>query len=158
MRDYSKISPKLWRSQRFRNVGSDDARLLYVFLLSCEHQNSAGCPRLPDAYAAADLNWTAERLNAARLHLITADLISHDGATDEYFVHRWFRHNPTTNPKHIKGVERLISELDSDLVREVAETEYEAFREEKAASQSASEALTNGNRLANSSYLNGGKR
>jgi hypothetical protein len=121
MRDFSKVSPKLWRSGRFRDL-SDDARLLYLFLLTCEHQTSAGCCRIPGAYATADLGakWTAERLHAARDHLSKAELIVHDDNTDEYFVCRWFKHNPPTNQKHLQGVRRMISELDSEAVREVA--------------------------------------
>ena len=122
MREYSKVSPKLWRSKRFRSLASDDARLLYLFLLTCEHQTSAGCFRLPDAYAAADLGWDADRLEGARAPLIP-DMIAHDAETEECFVRRWFRHNPPTNQKHLKGVQRIISELDSDHVREVAEEE-----------------------------------
>lgn len=121
MRDYSKVSPKLWRSRRFSQL-PDDARMFYMFLLTCEHQTSAGCLRLPEAYAAADLNWQPERLGGARAPLIP-EMIAYDGATDEYFILRWFRHNPPTNSKHLKGVKRLISEVDSDTVREVAEAE-----------------------------------
>ena len=66
MRTFSKISPKLWRSPRFRSLESGDERLLYLYVLTCEHQSSAGCFRLPDAYAASDLGWTEERLSDAR--------------------------------------------------------------------------------------------
>lgn len=131
MREYSKVSPKLWRSKRFRNLASDDARLLYLFLLTCEHQTSAGCFRLPDAYAAADLGWNADRMEGARVPLI-AEMIAHDAETEEYFVRRWFNHNPPTNQKHLKGVQRLISELDSDHVRETAEEELNGHIEKPA--------------------------
>ena len=43
-----------------------------------------------------------------------AELLVHDEGTDEYFVPRWFKHNPACNAKHKQGIERLISELDSD--------------------------------------------
>lgn len=122
MREYSKVSPKLWRSKRFRLLATDDARMFYLYLLTCEHQTSAGCFRLPDAYAASDLGWDTERMEGARAPLVT-DMIGHDAETDEYFVRRWFNHNPPTNQKHLKGVQRIISELDSDHVREIAEEE-----------------------------------
>ncbi|MHB9446940.1 hypothetical protein ACYG9R_09210 [Mesorhizobium sp. RSR565B] len=155
MREYSKISPKVWRSPRFRSLEMDDSRLFYLFLLSCEHQSSAGCFRLPDAYAAADLNWSVDRLETARAPLV-GDFIVHDAATFEYFIARWFRHNPTTNVKHRQGVRRLISELDSDLVREAAEIELEEHEESKNVSASASIALSGANdRLAGSQFLNG---
>ena len=124
MRTFSKISPKLWRSPRFRSLESGDARLLYLYVLTCEHQSSAGCFRLPGAYAASDLGWTEGRLSEAREALTKAALLVHDAGTDEYFVPRWFKHNPACNAKHKQGIERLISELDSDHVREAAESEY----------------------------------
>ncbi len=125
MRDFSKVSPKVWRSRRFRDLPADDARMFYLFLLTCEHMSSAGCFRLPDAYAASDLGWQTDRIGGARAPLVPAELIVHDPETDEYFIRRWFRHNPTTNQKHLQGVRRLISELDSDHVREAAEEELE---------------------------------
>ena len=75
MRDYSKVSPKLWRSPRFRSLESGDARLFYLFFLTCEHQSSAGCFRLPVAYAASDLGWTEERFQMARSALVEAELL-----------------------------------------------------------------------------------
>ncbi|TIP69775.1 MAG: hypothetical protein E5X53_30830 [Mesorhizobium sp.] len=122
MRDYSKISPKIWRSTRFHDR-SDDAKFLHLYLLSSTHQTSAGCFTLPDAYAIADLNWTMERFKAAHTELVAADMIVHDDATNEYFIPLWFRHNPPMGPKHQIGVKRLISQLESDHVREAAEAD-----------------------------------
>ena len=72
MRDYSKVSPKLWRSPRYRSLESGDARLLYLYFLTCEHQSSAGCFRLPVAYAASDLGWTENRFTDARAALASS--------------------------------------------------------------------------------------
>lgn len=157
MRDYSKISPKVWRSARFRSLTTEQAKNFYLFALSCDHQSSAGCFRLPDAYAAADLNWSQEQLEAARAMVIAAELIVHDPATEEYFVLRWFKHNPAHNPKHRKGVERIISELDSDIVREIAEAEYQESCPVNPLDTplSPSWPARNGSHLANSQYLRG---
>ncbi|UVK39920.1 hypothetical protein LHFGNBLO_001335 [Mesorhizobium sp. AR10] len=160
MRDYSKISPKVWRSPRFRSQ-SDDSRLLYVYLLTCEHQSSAGCFRLPDAYAAENLNWPVERVLAARAPLVACELVAHDPKKFEYFILRWFRHNPTTNPKHLQGVMRLISELDSDPIREVAEAELEESLENKGRTSnvvSVTDKLSGQDRLTGSKFLSGNGR
>jgi len=155
MREYSKISPKLWRSPRFRDLASDDARLFYLYTLTCGHQTSAGCFRAPDAYVASDLAWSESRVVAARAEAIETGLIVHDPATDEYFVPRWLQHNPTTNGKHLKGVERLISQLDSDHVREAAEYELDEHASGRNGSEGVSERLPNGNHLTQTGYLNG---
>src|SRR5687767_11979879 len=105
-RDFSKVSPKVWRSPRFMGLNSERAKLLYMYVLTCQHQSSAGCFRLPDAYASDDLGWSQADLDGARAALVGAELLVHDAETDEYFVPRWFKHNPGTNPKHRKGIER----------------------------------------------------
>lgn len=154
-REYSKVSPKVWRSPRFRGLQVEQ-KLFYVYVLTCEHQSSAGCFRLPDAYAAADLGWTERDLEKARSALIGAELLVHDPATEEYFVLRWFKHNPGTNPKHRSGIQRLISELDSDHVREAAEAEYSSTAPEPNPLDSPSVTqIGSSSRLANSSYLRG---
>jgi hypothetical protein len=76
MREFSKISPRVWRSQRFRALASDDARHLHLYLLTCEHQNSAGAFRLPAGYACNDLNWGQDRFSRALAELEEAGLMS----------------------------------------------------------------------------------
>lgn len=155
MRVYSRISPKVWRSPRFRGLPTDRAKAFYLYTLSCEHQSSAGCFRLPDAYAAADLAWTESELDEARSTVIAADLLIHDPATEEYFVPRWFKHNPSCNTKHRKGIERLISEMDSDIVREAAEMEFaESIPVESE--NPLDTPMLGGGRLTNTRYFNGG--
>ena len=52
-------------------------------------------------------------------------MLVHDAVTDEYFVRRWFRHNPPTNPKHAHGVLRLIEALESETVQDAARAELD---------------------------------
>lgn len=123
MRKFSMVSPKLWDSPRFHALGSDDARYLYVYLLTCKHQTTAGAFSLPIAYGAADLRWSVDRLAKALQQLVDGGMIVHDPETQEIFVLRWFRHNTVAKGKHRQGVERIICELDSDRVREAAEAD-----------------------------------
>jgi len=80
MRDFNKVSPTLWQSSRFVDLPSDDGRFLYLYLLTCHHQNSAGCFWLPDGYACNDIRWEAKRYVSARQSLLDADLIRYDDA------------------------------------------------------------------------------
>ncbi|PAP96630.1 hypothetical protein [Mesorhizobium wenxiniae] len=146
-REFSKISPKVWRSKRFRALPVDDARYLLMFLLSSEHQTSAGCFRMPDAYAAADLGWPIERMDEARKHLIEGGLIAFDSTTDEYFVIGWFGHNKPMNASHQKSIVRVVSDIESDAVREIAEAELQP------ALIPSSVEMLNGSRLGNSPYM-----
>lgn len=125
-RKFSMIAPALWRSKRFRALPGTDAQLFYLYTLTSEHMNSAGCFRLPDAYAASDLGWTEDRVETARLANVDGDMLVHDSETEEYFILRWFKHCPPMNKSHRQGTERLMSEIESDHVREATEADYAA--------------------------------
>ena len=116
MRDFSKISPTLWHSERFNGLAHDDARYTYLYLLTSEHQTSAGCYRLPDAYAAADLPWPVERYRKARDELVKAELIRFDAIASVLMVTRWFRFNPPMNEKHLIGVRHILERLPSETI------------------------------------------
>ena len=121
MRDYSKISPSVWHSQRFNNLPSDDGRYLYLYLLTSSHQTSAGCFQLPDGYACSDLSWALERYRAAREQLVEADLIRLDTETNVVMITRWFKHNPPMSDSHLLGIERVLERIPSDKICEAAQ-------------------------------------
>lgn len=126
MRDFSKISPALWQSDRFNNLPSDDGRYLYLYFLTSRHQTSAGAYQLPDGYACTDLRWELERYVKARKELADADLLRFDQDTSVLMITRWFRHNPPMNDRHLIGMERIIDQLPSSTIREAT---MEALRE-----------------------------
>lgn len=121
MRDFSKISPSVWQSDRFNNLQSDDGRYLYLYLLTSSHQTSAGCYQLPDGYACSDLRWELERYKQSRDQLVSADLIQFDAEASVVMVTRWFRHNPPMSESHLLGVERILERIHSQSIREAAQ-------------------------------------
>ena len=123
MRSYSKISHALWQSERFNNLPSDDARYLYLFLLTSSHQTSAGAYRLPDGYACADLRWPPERYIKARQQLVDADLLAFDADCSVIFIRRWFKHNPPMNDSHLKSIEGELGRLSSETLAQIAMAE-----------------------------------
>lgn len=148
MRNFTKVSPSLWRSRRFRHLPSDDARFLYVYFLTAPHQTSAGCYEMLDGYACADLGWTPDRYRAARAQLVVGDMILWDEQTDEVFILRWFAHNLPDNPSHRKAIERAISAINSPEIRvkarealEISETSKETARAAASAQRTVSGAL-----------------
>lgn len=127
MRDFSKVSPSLWHSERFNGLKSDDARYAYLYVLTSEHQTSAGCYHLPDAYAAADLRWSLERYQRARRELTEAELIRFDEANSVLMVTRWLKFNPPMNDKHLKGIRHSLDRLPSQEIWSAASTELDDF-------------------------------
>lgn len=149
MRDFSKVSPSLWHSERFNSLASDDARFAYLYMLTCEHQTSAGCYRLPDAYAAADLRWPVERYQRALSELIGSGLIVHDPAASVVMVTRWFRFNSPMNEKHLKGIRHILERLPSQKIWAEATAELDEclaaiakVKAERESKQAAGEKVT----------------
>ena len=129
MRSFSKISPDLWDSERFTGLPSDDGRYLYLYLLTCRHQTSAGAYKLPDGYAATDLRWTSERYLTARELLVEADLIRFDAQTSVVMITRWFKHNPPMNADHLKSIEGELERLPSLSLAEEAHSDLLMIQE-----------------------------
>ncbi len=110
MRDFSKVSPSIWRSKKFKSLGADmEAKHVYLYLLTCPHGNSAGCFDLPPLYASNDLGMTAEAYSKAIDSLSKADLIEWDEAEQTLLIVNWDEFNEPTNPKHAIG---LLSQLE----------------------------------------------
>ncbi|SFZ84491.1 hypothetical protein SAMN02983003_2040 [Devosia enhydra] len=123
-RQFSKVSPLVWHSKRFRSLDSD-GQLLFLYFLTCEHQTSAGTFRIPDGYAIADLAWELPRYLEVRQRVKAAGLIDCD--EDENFVQvmGWFKFNPPTNEKHAQGTLRLLQGISSPRLREASLTAFE---------------------------------
>lgn len=164
MRDFSKISPTLWRSKRFLDLSSDDARYLYLYLLTCEHQNNAGAYYLPDGYACNDLSWQVERYDKALAELEQVDLIATDRSVSVVMIRRWFKHNPPMNESHLRGIERVIERIESDCIAEAVSADlseaWELVLEARRAEEERKKAKAPLPSLRNStaletSYLNG---
>lgn len=122
-RKFTMVSPAFWRSRRVAKQ-NNAARVLLLYLLTCDHQNNAGCYRLPAAYAMSDLGWPQDVYDAALAALVNDDLIMTDEATSEVYIRRWFKHCAPTNAKHAKGVIANMYEIESDKLRKKIEDDF----------------------------------
>ncbi len=157
MRSFSKVSPNVWQSQRF-NALPDDSRLLYFYLLTSPHANSAGAYRLPSGYVCTDLRWQSDRYMQALNQLIDADLIAHDEAESIVIIKRWFQHNPPMNEKHFRGVVRILSNLPQvACVQETTESIHETWyaKGTEGKSPGTSSAIEPRHHLLNTNFMNG---
>lgn len=114
----------LWGSKRFL-AATDKAKLLYVYMLSNSHSNSIGAYRIPDGYALVDLAWSRGEYEAARAELVAVGMIHFDDETSVVYIANWFRHSPPQNEKHAQGCQRMISELESDLIADLVQRDFE---------------------------------
>lgn len=156
-REFSKISPAIWRSERFTSLDTD-AKVLHLYLMSCEHQNSAGCFRLPDGYACSDLGWNVDEYRPCRDRLVKAGLISFDPDTVEIYVHRWFKHNPPMNDKHAIGARRVIDGIESDAIRDLVDAEFQIAEDFRLAKAKKSDGSMLNAHLLTTTRMRGGAR
>lgn len=135
MRSFTKILPAMFEDKRWLQLGWT-ARAVYFYFLGGKHQTSAGVYKLPDLYAAADLQCGLPEYIEARDEIANAGLILFDAETNELYLKGWFDENAITNEKHAAGTQRCITAIESDLVREAAESDFEqsykAFYERQA--------------------------
>lgn len=113
MRDFNKVSTTLWRSRKFRALPDDDARMAYMYLLTCPHGNSAGCFDIHPLYACADLGWAMEAYRKALDSLIKGGLIEFDEAENTVLILNWDEFNEPTNPKHAIGLLNQLEQASS---------------------------------------------
>lgn len=155
-RTFSKVSPAIWRPGRFLDLSTTEAKLLYVYFLTCEHNNSAGCYRIPDGYACADLGWSVETYHAERQRLVEAGLVDFDPECSVVFIERWFKHNVPATANHKTGTRRIVENIESDRLREKAEAEFLAVTEGTADENYLANPLDKpSDRLTSTRFMNG---
>lgn len=71
--------------------------MLALYLLTCPHANLIGCFRLPEAYAADDLQWEPERVSKGFQNLIAKGFLSRDEVTKWVFIHKYLLWNGFEN-------------------------------------------------------------
>jgi hypothetical protein len=114
VREYARIRTTLWTSsRRFTSLPNDDARLLYLYLHTCQHCNSLGCFVLPIGYATADLGWDADRVRKGIETLSEASLIGFQEAESVVRIAGFLLQDPPTNPKHVQGILRNAEPIPS---------------------------------------------
>ena len=138
MRDWSKISPSIWRNNNFHSLEDDRYRYFYLYIFTNQHQNCAGAYRLPLGYAAEDLNWQKVTVEDGLQVLARAGLIVWSQATDELYLRGWFVENPAVSANHQKGVKKILNKILDDHIRSIAVDEFDTMISSLVAAKSRS--------------------
>lgn len=106
MSRYVNIATRIWHDEKFREL-PDDAKMLFIYLLTCPHGNMCGLFYLPALYACHDLGWTEERYAA------TLGLLQEQVCTDEdvVLIKNFVRYNPIKGSKQAIGAARRLQEV-----------------------------------------------
>lgn len=114
MSRYTTVESIIWHDEKFRSL-PEDARMLFLYLLTSPHSNMLGIFYLPKLYACSDLQWDPERYQRGIDTLCHTLLIEVD--KDIIWVKNYLKHNQIRGPRQVKGaVTRLMSLPDTKLI------------------------------------------
>lgn len=130
-RDFSKVSPKIWGSRKFAALETDELRLLYLYLLTSPHSNSAGCYTLKMGYGCADLNWPNEQYEKSIDTLCKGALIAFDYEAQTVLIANWVGFNKPMNAKHALGILKDLEAVSSVPLQTIRFWEYATVLREK---------------------------
>lgn len=85
MARYRKIDIRIWNDERFGRL-SDDAKLVFLFLLTHQHMTSLGAMRATLPGLAAELGWITERFQQAFNELVATRSADQDSPDDHALV------------------------------------------------------------------------
>ena len=112
MRDFGIIHTRFWEWAQEAEL-SDQSKLVAAYLLTCRHSNSLGCFRIPKEYVSADLGYSIDRVSKAYQELIDTGFLLFCDRSKYAFLPKYLRWNPPQNPKHAKGILKLVQQLPS---------------------------------------------
>jgi hypothetical protein len=96
MRDYGRVFSAFWQSEDTRAL-SEDGRVLALYLLTSPHANLIGCFRLPDAYAADDMQWPSGRVREGFAEVQAKGFLTRDEGSKWTFIHKYLKWNRFEN-------------------------------------------------------------
>lgn len=133
---YIRIASKVWQDDKFRTI-SDEAKLLYLYILTSQHSNMIGYYLLPKPYVAYDLKWLPEQLNKRFTELLQIGLVKYCDKGDVVLIPNFLKYNTIQNPNQAKGAVNRLKEVPQNTlvdeflacIKEYAEPFVEEFKE-----------------------------
>lgn len=133
---YIRIASKVWQDDKFRTI-SDEAKLLYLYILTSQHSNMIGYYLLPKPYVAYDLKWLPEQLDKRFTELLQIGLVKYCDKGDVVLIPNFLKYNTIQNPNQAKGAVNRLKEVPQNTlvdefltcIKEYAEPFVEEFKE-----------------------------
>jgi hypothetical protein len=116
MREYGKVYTAFWQDPSIRSM-PEDARSLALYLLTCPHANSIGLFRLPDAYAADDMQWPIERVSKGFRNLSESGFIVRENGTGWLAIANFAKWNRFENRNVASGAMSIFDSSPDGLAK-----------------------------------------
>lgn len=111
MSRYVSIATRIWHDEKFRDL-PEDARTLFLYLLSSPHGNMCGFYFLPPGYACHDLQWKEDKYKKAIGVLTNNEMVVVDG--DVVLIKNFIKYNPIKGPKQAAGAANRLKEVPAN--------------------------------------------
>jgi len=107
---YQRIYTQIWFDEKFTTL-SENAKFLFLYLLTCPHSNALGIFVLPKGYICEDLGWSMERLNKPFAELLSQGFILYDERVKLICIKNHLKHNPIENQNQVKSAKKILEQL-----------------------------------------------
>jgi hypothetical protein len=103
---YFRVSPRVWDEH-----WSEDARVLWLYLLTNRHRLAEGLYRLPKGYIETDLGWSGQRLAKPFAELLADGCVRYDENASVVLLVGALAYQAPDNPNCQKAALRKLAEL-----------------------------------------------
>lgn len=107
---YTKIDELMWKDSKLKTI-STHSKLMFIYLLSCQHRNVLGLYNLPKYYVQGDLGYSLERVSKGLEELFNNGLVTYDEESETVLINNFLKYNPLENPNQVKGAVKAIQTI-----------------------------------------------
>jgi len=123
MAHYRKIDVRIWNDEKFVAL-SDDAKFVFMFLLTHPSMTSLGAMRGTPPGLASELGWSPKRFVKAFRAVLVKGMARHDPRASFIGLPNFLKYNPPESPNVIKSWVRCLDhipecELKAEMLKQV---------------------------------------
>lgn len=123
MSKYRKIESKIWNDAKFNSL-SDEAKLLFFFLLTHPHLTALGAMRASINGLADELKWGEKAFREAFQEVFDKGMLKRDEGTCFIWLPNFLKYNKPESPNVVKSWDRWLEylpecELKNELIQSV---------------------------------------
>ena len=107
---YAKVYSAIWSDRQFMEL-PDDAKVLYIYIVSCEHGNEIGLFRLSAGYIYDDIGFDIQKARKLMAILAKSNLVLFDETAKMAFIPSFLKWNKIQAENNLKGAALRFDEL-----------------------------------------------
>lgn len=105
------ISTSVWRSRRFLALQTGEARMLYLYLHTTKHGNSAGTFEMPPEMAFLETKIDVDVIRESFIDMRSNGLIRYDEDEQLVQIRGFYKFNAISSRKHLQGPLKVLDGL-----------------------------------------------